>query len=175
VAAHHPRGTWAIKEVGRELSLDPEATLALELAAHAAGIAMPELPCHEWVDGTPLQWHAVSAAHATNIMRVESTGDLIVVDWDAAGPVVPHQEVACFALVLAERANGQAYVDSGAHAFIHGYPESVRELVLSGPADLAMLVQGQLWWTEQNVRMALGPVVSQRQDESAAILLQNLQ
>ena len=32
------RGTWAIKEVGRELSLDPEATLALELAAHAGGI-----------------------------------------------------------------------------------------------------------------------------------------
>jgi hypothetical protein len=50
-----------------------------------------------------------------------------------------------------------------------------REFALSGPADLAMLVQGQLWWTEQNVRMALGPEGGPRQHESAAILLQNLQ
>src|SRR5205085_2353814 len=86
----------------------------------------------------------------TNIMRVDSAGDLVVVDWDAAGPVVPHQEVACFALVLAERANGHGYVDGVARGFINGYRESVREWGLSGPADLAMLVQGQLWWTEQN-------------------------
>jgi aminoglycoside phosphotransferase (APT) family kinase protein len=269
------RGTWAIKEVGRELSLDPEATLALELAAHAGGIAMPRpVPtrsgsclfvlherhyrCHEWVDGTPLQWHAVSAAHAaevgrilaklhglrlawsprltppratpgidqwrhlaeqarssspevarqvdrampvieqlerlaaetwsldgmvgshrdltpTNIMRVESTGDLVVVDWDAAGPVVPRQEVACFSLVLAERANGEGYAGDVASAFVSGYRDSAGDFAFSGPADLAMLVQGQLWWTEQNVRMALRPEVSPRQHESAAIRLQNLQ
>ena len=108
-------------------------------------------------------------------MRVDSTGDLIVVDWDAAGPVVPRQEVACFALVLAGRAKGEAYARDVAHAFISGYRQSVREFALSGPADLAMLVQGQLRRTEQNVRMALGPEVSPRQHELAAILLQNLQ
>lgn len=37
--------------------------------------------------------------HPTNLMHL-ATGALVLVDWDAAGPVVPEREVACFALVF---------------------------------------------------------------------------
>ncbi len=268
-------GTWAIKEVGRELSLDPEDTLALELAAYDGGVPMPRpVPtragrcftalqgrryrCHEWIHGTSLCWHAVKSEEAavaggvlarlhalhlpwssrlmpqrpspgtdrwhaiaeqaryrnqelaervgnafpainhlealayetwstdgmvgshrdltpTNIMRVDAPRRYMLVDWDTAGPVVPRQEVACFALVLADRGGGLGYASDVTCAFIRGYREAGGEFSASSAADLAMLVQGQLWWTEQNVRMAMALDGGTTQDRLAANLLGNLE
>ncbi len=188
-------GRWAIKEVGRDLSLDPDESLALELAAYAGGIPMPRpIPttsgtcfavldgrryrCHHWIDGVALASHGHAPAtvaavggvlarlhglrlrwsarltperpspgvnrwitlldsarscdtelgmslecalesiarletltskvlpseemigshrdlHPSNLMRLHHGTALVLVDWDAAGPVVPVQEVAC--------------------------------------------------------------------------------
>lgn len=78
------RGRWAIKRVGRDLSLDPDDTLALELAAYAGGVPMPRpIPttagrcfavldggryrCHEWIDGLALPWHGHAPATAAAV------------------------------------------------------------------------------------------------------------
>ena len=50
---------------------------------------------------------------------------LALVDWDAAGPVVPAQEVACFALVFADCGDGASYEVDVADAFIEGYRRAV--------------------------------------------------
>src|SRR5207302_11471759 len=77
-------GRWAIKEVGREPSLDPDDTLALELAAYSGGIPIPRpIPttsgrcfalldgrryrCHEWVDGMALPSHGHTRATAAAV------------------------------------------------------------------------------------------------------------
>jgi thiamine kinase-like enzyme len=37
--------------------------------------------------------------HPTNVMRLDHGRGFMPVDWDAAGPVVPGHEIACFAPV----------------------------------------------------------------------------
>jgi Ser/Thr protein kinase RdoA (MazF antagonist) len=46
--------------------------------------------------------------HPTNLLRLQ-TGALALVDWDAAGPVIPDHEVACFALVFGESPDREQY------------------------------------------------------------------
>ena len=269
------RGSWAIKQVGRDLSLDPDKMLRLELAAYAGRIPMPRpIPttygrcfavldgrryrCHEWIDGVALPWHghppATAAAvggvlarlhglrlpwsshlaperpshgmtrwlalaestrsfdaelrisldravpsiedletltstispvepmvgshrdlHPTNVMRLREGRGLVLVDWDAAGPVVPVQGVVCFALVFAERGNNSGYDAEVARAFINGYREAGGASTFRGREDLAMLVQGRLWWTEQNLRMALAPRASVDQRHLSVELLRSLE
>ena len=99
----------------------------------------------------------------------------MLVDWDAAGPVVPLHEVACFALVFAERGKNCGCDGKIARAFINGYRDAGGEFTFSGHEDLAMLVQGRLWWTEQNLRMALAPRASVDQRHLSVELLRNLE
>jgi Ser/Thr protein kinase RdoA (MazF antagonist) len=267
-------GRWAIKEVGREPSLDPDDTLTLQLAAYSGGIPMPRpIPttsgrcfalldgrryrCHEWVDGMALPSHghtrATAAAvggmlarvhglrlpwsshlapqhpspgftrwitlldsarscdaglgmsleralpsierletltskigpvesligshrdlHPSNVMRLRDGRGLVLVDWDAAGPVVPAQEVVCFALLFAERDNNSGYAAAVVRAFINGY-RAAGAFAFTGCEDLAMLVQGRLWWTEQNLRMALAPRASADQRHLSIELLASLE
>jgi Ser/Thr protein kinase RdoA (MazF antagonist) len=257
------------------LSLDPDATLALELAAYAGGVPMSRpIPttdgrcfavldgrsyrCHEWADASSLPSHgyapetaaavggllarlhglrlpwsphlaperlspgftrwitlldsarsceaelrislecALSSMqdlktltstmcriepmvgshrdlHPTNIMRLRESHELVLVDWDAAGPVVPVHEVACFALVFAERGNNSGYDAAVAHAFIKGYREAGGAFTFTGREDLAMLVQGRLWWTEHNLRMALAPHAAVDQRHLSVELLRSLE
>jgi Ser/Thr protein kinase RdoA (MazF antagonist) len=57
------RGKWAIKQVGRDLSLDLDNTLALEFAAYAGGVPMPRPAptrrgkCFAVVDGRRYRCH----------------------------------------------------------------------------------------------------------------------
>lgn len=268
-------GKWAIKQVGREPSQDPDGTLVLELAAYSGGIPMPRpIPttsgrcfalldgcryrCHEWLDGSSLRWHGHTRAtagavggmlarvhglrlprsshlaaehaspgfnrwitlldsarscdaelripleralpsiqdletltltiapvesivgshrdlHPSNVMRLSDGHGLVLVDWDAAGPVVPAQEVVCFALVYAERDNNAGYAAKVAWAFINGYRAASGAFAFTGCEDLAMLVQGRLWWTEQNLRMALVPRATADQRHLSVELLRNLE
>jgi len=81
----------------------------------------------------------------------------VLVDWDAAGPVVPVQEVACFALVFAERGNNSGYNTKVAHAFINGYRDAGGDFTFSGREDLRAPTAGhgargrylQELWIEQ--------------------------
>jgi len=113
--------------------------------------------------------------HPTNVMRPEHGGSFVLVDWDAAGPVVPCHEVACFALVFAERSNKHGYAPDIARAFIDGYRDAGGHFTFSGREDLAMLVQGRLWWAEQNLRLVLAPSSTPRQHHLSAELLRNLE
>ena len=149
-------GRWAIKQVGRAGSPDPDAALAIELAACAGGA----IGSHRDL-------------YPTNLMRLE-TGGLVLVDWDAAGPVIPHQEVACFALVFGDRGDGHGYAEAVVRAFIDGYRRAGGRFAFSGPGELALHVQGQVWWTEQNVRLALASPEGIEQGRLAAMLLDGL-
>jgi len=266
-------GCWAIKQVRREIGPDPDAALAIELAAYAGGVPMPRpVPildgacfavieggryrCHAWVDGTTLAWHGHppelvarvggllagihrlrlgwsptlapampvfgadhwaglveqsraanchwSAAlerslagiahleamlsvtwtldgaigshrdlHPTNFMHL-ATGALVLVDWDAAGPVVPEQEVACFALVFGDRGDRQGYEEPVVRAFIDGYRQAGGRFAFSGLGDLTMHAQGQLWWIDHNLRLALASPASVEQNRLTGVLLDGL-
>lgn len=113
--------------------------------------------------------------HPTNVMRLRDSPGLVLVDWDAAGPVVPRQEMACFALVFAERDNNSGYDAEVARAFINGYRDAGGAFTFRGREDLAMLVQGRLWWTEQNLRMALAAPSTADQRHLSVELLRNLE
>jgi hypothetical protein len=100
--------------------------------------------------------------HPTNLLRLAS-GELALVDWDAAGPVIPRKEVACFALVFGKRDGNDDYDPAVVSAFIQGYRHAGAEFAFDGPGDLALAANGLLWWTEQNVRRALALPTSAEQ------------
>ena len=50
--------------------------------------------------------------HPSNVMKLRNEGGLVLVDWDAAGPVVPVQEVACYALVFADSLSAATILDT---------------------------------------------------------------
>ena len=89
-----------------------------------------------------------------NFMRT-AAGELMLVDWDQAGPVNPRHDVANHALVWAgvhlgdpDATNARAYVDAYRRA--GGNDEPFR------PTDLAELVSLRLGWFDFNVGRALG-------------------
>jgi Ser/Thr protein kinase RdoA (MazF antagonist) len=132
----------------------PELRASLDRALPAIH-ALETLPSKIWPVERMVGSHR--DLHPTNVMRLERGGGFVLVDWDAAGPVVPCQEVACFALVFAERSDRLGYAPEIARAFIDGYRAAGGHFAFSGREDLAMLVQGRLWWVEQNLRLALAP------------------
>ncbi len=111
--------------------------------------------------------------HPTNLLRV-ARGRHVLVDWDAAGPVVPRQEVACFALVFGDRGQDGGYDQRVVRAFIDGYRQAGGQFARPGPDDLAFTASGLLWWTEQNVRLALASPTERAQAELTANLLTTL-
>ena len=83
------------------------------------------------------------------------TGDLLLVDWDAAGPVHPRHDVANTALAWAGVHLGEPDWKA-LRAWIRGYREEGGQLDGFQPGDLAELVMVAIWWFEYNVRRALG-------------------
>jgi hypothetical protein len=111
--------------------------------------------------------------HPTNFLRLPA-GPLVLVDWDAAGPAIPKQEVACFALVFGDRGERQGYDEPVVRAFIDGYRQAGGRFAFSGAGDLAMHAQGQLWWVDHNVQLALASPASVEQDRLTSVLLDGL-
>ena len=56
-----------------------------------------------------------------------------------------------------------------------GYRDAGGAFTFTGREDLAMLVQGRLWWTEQNLRMALAPHATGDQRHLSVELLRSLE
>jgi thiamine kinase-like enzyme len=111
--------------------------------------------------------------HPTNLLRLHP-GALALVDWDAAGPVIPEHEVACFALVFGESSDRQHYDQTIVSAFVEGYRHAGGRFRFSGPSDLRMHLQGRLWWTEQNIRVALDNPADELQNRLTDALLADL-
>ncbi|MCL5997532.1 MAG: phosphotransferase [Chloroflexi bacterium] len=93
--------------------------------------------------------------HPPNIIRSKANsqaGRHVVVDWDAAGPVIAREDVAMFALVWAGQPPDQAAVQ----AFIRGYRAAGGVYHSRGILDLTQRIRGLLAWIAYNVRRDLG-------------------
>lgn len=93
-------------------------------------------------------------ADQKNWMKTPS-GELLLVDWDAAGPIHPRHDVANTALAWAGVQLGEPDWKV-VQAWIGAYREAGGELDRILPGDLAEFVVVAIWWFEYNVRRALG-------------------
>jgi hypothetical protein len=89
-----------------------------------------------------------------NFLRTPA-GELILVDWDAAGPVNPRHDLANEALVWAGVHLGDPDVVV-ARAFVGAYGGATNMTERFRSTDLAELVAVRLSWFDFNVRRALG-------------------
>jgi Ser/Thr protein kinase RdoA (MazF antagonist) len=92
-------------------------------------------------------------ADQKNFMRTAS-GELMLVDWDAAGPVNPRHEVVKEALGWAGVHLGEPDWKA-VHGFIDGYRQAGGELDVVRPTDLGEFVAVMVAWFEFNVRRML--------------------
>lgn len=106
-------------------------------------------------------------ADAKNFMRT-SGDDLVLVDWDQAGPVNPRQDVANHALVWAGVHRGDPD-PALAHAFVGAYREASGTSDRFCRTDLAELVALRLAWLDFNMARALGERVIQPSDPQAGM------
>jgi thiamine kinase-like enzyme len=117
-------------------------------------------------DATPLLL-SHRDADKKNFMRSPS-GALILVDWDAAGPVNPRHDVANEALVWA----GVHLSDPDAtlaRAFVDAYRRAAGTNDRFQWTDLAELVSLRLGWLDFNVRRALGERARDGSDQQQGI------
>lgn len=112
-------------------------------------------------DATPL---LVSHRDADmkNILRT-SAGELMLVDWDAAGPVNPRHDLANTALVWAGVHLGDP-LRASARAVVDAYRRSGGSTAPFRETDLAELVAVRLGWFEFNIHRALGERVRDASD-----------
>lgn len=102
-----------------------------------------------------------------NFLRA-SSGALILVDWDAAGPVNPRHDVANEALVWAGVHLGDPDPDL-ARAFVDSYRRTAGMDERFQPTDLAELVSVRLGWLDFNLRRALGEHIRDDADREAGV------
>lgn len=95
---------------------------------------------------------------------------LVLIDWDSAGPAWPPHERAAYAVTWAHTESGRLDLDT-AVAFLRGYVDGGGDVDRSDPAALAGRLSGLVWWTEQNVRLAIRGI-GDDQDKLAALLVQ---
>ncbi len=89
-----------------------------------------------------------------NVLRTPA-GELLLVDWDAAGPVNPRHDLANHALVWAGVHLGDPD-RAAARGFIDAYRVAAGSNEQFQTTDLAELVSLRLGWFDFNVRRALG-------------------
>jgi hypothetical protein len=94
--------------------------------------------------------HEPSGRDQKNWMRTAG-GELLLLDWDAAGRVNPRHEVAGLALRWAGSGLGEPDWRI-ARAWIRAYREAGGELDRIRPGDLGEYVSVAIWWFEYNVR-----------------------
>jgi hypothetical protein len=102
-----------------------------------------------------------------NFMRTPA-GELILVDWDAAGPVNPRHDVANEALVWAGVHLGDPDA-AVARAFVDAYRRAADTNEAFQATDLAELVSVRLGWFDFNVRRALGERVRDESDRQVGL------
>ena len=159
----------ALPVLGREHWLaraEQTQSVDAELAKDLRGLlpAIAELEAYLTMahdDATPLLL-SHRDADMKNFMRT-AADELLLVDWDQAGPVHPRHDVANHALVWAgvhlgdpDATNARAYVDA--------YRRAGGDDDLFRATDLAELVSLRLGWFDFNVRRALGERVRDAAD-----------
>jgi Ser/Thr protein kinase RdoA (MazF antagonist) len=102
-----------------------------------------------------------------NFVRARD-GELLLVDWDAAGPVNPRHDVANNALVWAGLHLGEPDVDA-VRAYADAYTGEAPPTWKLQPHDLAELVSLRLGWFEFNVHRALGERIRDDADRAVGL------
>jgi aminoglycoside phosphotransferase (APT) family kinase protein len=106
-------------------------------------------------------------ADPKNTMRTPS-GELILIDWDAAAPVNPRQDLANCALVWAAVHAHEPDVDA-ARTYVDAYRRAGGIDEPFRPTDLAELVALRLSWLNFNLRRALGERIRDESDRDAGV------
>ena len=106
-------------------------------------------------------------ADQKNFMRTPD-GALLLVDWDAAGPVHPRHDLANHALVWAG-VHAQEPDRAAARAYVEGYRRESGMAESFRLTDLAELVALRLGWLEFNVHRALGEQVRGAADREVGV------
>ena len=109
-----------------------------------------------------------------NVMRT-ADGELVLVDWDQAGPVNPRHDLANHALVWAGLHLGDPSPEI-ARAFVDAYRRAGGIDEPFRHTDLAELVSARLGWFDFNVRRALGERALDDEDRraGAAVIARNV-
>ena len=102
-----------------------------------------------------------------NFLRTP-VGALLLVDWDAAGPVNPRHDLANHALVWAGVHLGDPDV-AVVRAFVEAYRRAAGPNERFQPTDLAELVSLRLGWFDFNVRRALGERLRDESDRQSGV------
>jgi Phosphotransferase enzyme family len=102
-----------------------------------------------------------------NVMRTPD-GALLLVDWDAAGPVHPRHDLANHALVWAGVHLGDPDL-AVARAFVDAYRRAAGTNERFQETDLAELVALRLAWFDFNVRRALGERARDESDRQLGV------
>jgi Phosphotransferase enzyme family len=102
-----------------------------------------------------------------NVLRTRDD-ELLLVDWDQAGPVSPRHDLANHALVWAGVHPGDPDV-AVARAFVDAYRRAAGTNERFQETDLAELVALRLAWFDFNVRRALGERVRDESDRQLGV------
>jgi thiamine kinase-like enzyme len=102
-----------------------------------------------------------------NMLRTPN-GRLVLVDWDAAGPVNPRHDVVNYALIWAGVWLGEPDARL-ANAFVDEYRSAGGGDFTFRPHDVAELVSKQLTWFNFNVRRAFGEHLRDASDRQAGV------
>lgn len=120
------------------------------------------------IDETPVGSHRDLNAH--NVLF--TAAGLVLIDWDAAGPISPQYERASTAVLWAQRHDGGLDVDR-VIAFLRAYRSSGGSVTGTDCDALVGWLNGLVWWAERNVQIALAEP-TEHHDELASQLVSAL-
>ncbi len=92
--------------------------------------------------------------HPPNLIR-RPNGELVVVDWDSAGPANLNGDVVGSAQIWASQADERSR-KSTIRAFLSGYRGAGGVYEPRGVEDLKPLLRTRIWWLAYNIRRDLG-------------------
>lgn len=114
-----------------------------------------EILLAETVGANAVSEDAIGSHRDLNAHNVLFEGDaLVLVDWDAAGPISAPYETVSTATLWAQRPGGS--LDRAvARSFLDGYRSAGGRIGPDDVGSVAGWLNGLAWWTERNVQIAL--------------------
>ena len=106
--------------------------------------------------------------NAHNVLISED--GVVLVDWDAAGPMSARYEAVATATLWAQRHSGRLDI-SVAQGFLRGYLSADGDIGPDDSAAVARRLNGLTWWTERNVQIAVDQPSEHHDDLASGLVL----